>query len=148
MGEADCEGNWVSFWWARPCSVHLSSNFLLIVGCVPCCLTWDQTTVVVMKIKVTSLQKVHAHTAALSAPDPAMGHRWPRLRQRLLDTHGQAWVSLLWVLVGPGPFSWVLVCRSFVCALPESFPPVLWKLCNLIPLASNVKFPGGSQSIC
>ena len=30
----------------------------------------------------------------------------PRLRQRLLDTHGQVWVSLLWghcsFLMGPG----------------------------------------------
>ena len=26
--------------------------------------------------------------------------------------------------------------------------PVLWKFCNQIPLASKVKFPGGSQSLC
>ena len=38
--------------------------------------------------------------------------------------------------------------QGFVCALLESLSPVLWKFCNQIPLASKVKFPGGSQSLC
>ena len=44
------------------------------------------------------------------------------------------------------PFSWVLVCTRFVCALQESVSPVLWKFCNQIPLASKVKFSGGVLS--
>ena len=46
----------------------------------------------------------------------------PRLRQRLLDTLGQVWVSLLWghcsFLLGPG-------AQGSVYALPESVSPVL-----------------------
>ena len=42
----------------------------------------------------------------LSAPDPEAGHPDPRLCQRLLNTHRQGWVSLLWghcsFLLGPG----------------------------------------------
>ena len=46
------------------------------------------------------------------------------------------------------PFSWILVCAKFCCALQESVSPVLWKFCNQIPLALTVKFAGGSQSFC
>ena len=46
------------------------------------------------------------------------------------------------------PFSWVLVCTGFVCALQKSVSPVLCKFCNQIPLASKVKFPGASQFLC
>ena len=60
----------------------------------------------VMKIMATSFKGSHAHTATLSAPDSAAGYFDPHLRQRLLDTHGQVWVSLLWghcsFLLGPG----------------------------------------------
>ena len=51
--------------------------------------------VAVMKIMVTSFNRSPARTAALSAPDPAAGHHQPMPHQRLLDTHGQIWVSLL-----------------------------------------------------
>ena len=34
MGETDCGGNWILFWMAGPCSVNLSSNFLLMDGIV------------------------------------------------------------------------------------------------------------------
>ena len=43
----------------------------------PCCLTWGQTMVEVMKIKVTSFKTSHACTATLSAPSPAGGHHQP-----------------------------------------------------------------------
>ena len=46
------------------------------------------------------------------------------------------------------PFSWVLGCTSFCCALQESVFQVLWKFCNQISLAFKVKFPRGSQSLC
>ena len=42
----------------------------------------------------------------LCAPNPAAGHCQPTPRLRLLDAHGQVWVSLLWghcsFLLGPG----------------------------------------------
>ena len=60
----------------------------------------------VMKIMATSFKRPHAGTAALSAPNPAAGHCRPTPHQRLLDAHGQVWVSLLWghcsFLLGPG----------------------------------------------
>ena len=60
----------------------------------------------VMKIMVTSFERSRARTAALSAPSPAAATADPRLHQRLLDTRGQVWVSLLWghcsFLLGPG----------------------------------------------
>ena len=46
------------------------------------------------------------HAVALSAPNPAAGHRDPRLHWRLPNTHRQVWLSLLWghcsFLLGPG----------------------------------------------
>ena len=60
----------------------------------------------VMKIMATSFKRSHARTAAFSVPDPAADITDPRLHQRLLDTHRQVWVSLLWghcsFLLGPG----------------------------------------------
>ena len=45
-------------------------------SCVPSLLfTWGQTMVEVMKIMVTSFKTSHAHTATLSAPNHAAGHR-------------------------------------------------------------------------
>ena len=45
-------------------------------SCVPSLLfTWDQTMVEVIKIMATSFKSSHACTAALSAHDPAAGHR-------------------------------------------------------------------------
>ena len=63
----------------------------------PCYLTWDQTMVEVMKIMVTSFKRSHAHTATLSAPEPAAGHCWP---MPLPDTPGHSWASLGQSLVG------------------------------------------------
>ena len=60
-------------------------------------------------------------------------------------THRQVWVSVCGV---PAPFSHVLVTQGFFCALQESVSPVLCKFCNQIPLASKIKFPGVSQSLC
>ena len=48
----------------------------------------------------------------------------PRLCQRLLDTHGQVWVSLVW---GHCSFLLGLGVHSFVPALQESVSPVLCK---------------------
>ena len=59
-----------------------------------------------MKIMVTPFTRSQAGTATLSAPTLQQATTDPRLCQRLLDTHRQAWVSLLWghcsFLQGPG----------------------------------------------
>ena len=69
----------------------------------------------------------------------------PCFHWRLLDTHRHVWLSLLWghcsFLLGSGGHK-VLFVPLRVCF------PVLWKFCNQISLASKVKFPGGSQSLC
>ena len=92
------------------------------------------------------LQKVpctHSHT------------QFPRPCSRLLpiDTSARdSWalpgksgsVSCGVMLLSPG-FWWA---QGFACSLQESVSPVLWKLCNRIPLVFKVKFPGGSQSLC
>ena len=86
-------------------------------GCVPSLLfDWGQTKVEVMKIMATSFKRSHAGTATLSAPSPAAGHHRPRLRQRLLDTPGQVWVSPVWghcsFLLGPGAQGSVVPSKS------------------------------------
>ena len=67
----------------------------------------------VMKMMVTSFKTFHAHTAALSAPTLQPATSDPCLCQRLLDTHGEVWVSLLWghcsFLLGPGAHRVVFV---------------------------------------
>ena len=106
-------------------------------GCVPpCCLMWDQTVVEAMKIKETSFKRSHARTAALSALTLQQATAAPRLCQRLLDTHREVWVSLLWghcsFLLGPGAHK-VLFVPS------KSVSPVLCKFYTLtvplVPLA-------------
>ena len=61
-------------------------------------------------------------TVVLSAPDPWQATVDPHLHQRLLDTHRQVWLSLLWgrcsFLLGPGAHK-VLLCPPRV--------PVMWK---------------------
>ena len=63
-------------------------------------------------------QKVHVHTAALSAPTLQLATANPCLQQRLLNSQGQVWVSLLWghcsFLLGPGTHK-VLFVPSKVC---------------------------------
>ena len=85
-------------------------------GCVPSLLfTWVQTMVGVMKIMATPSKVSHADTTTLSAPDPAACQHHPRLHRRLLDIHGQVWVSLLWgdSLLGPGAHKVLFVpCKS------------------------------------
>ena len=74
----------------------------------------------------------------------------PCICQRLPNTHKQIWLSLLcghcYFLLGPYAHK---VCL-FVCFSPTrvSVSPVLWKLCNQIPLTFKVRFPEDSQSFC
>ena len=72
------------------------------------------------------LQKVPCTHDTLSAPNPAAGCAKPRLRRRLLDTHGQVWVSLFWghcsFLLSPGGHKFLFVpykslfSQSCVCS--------------------------------
>ena len=60
----------------------------------------------VMKIMVTSFKRSHAALLHSVPPTLQQATADPRLRQRLLDTHRQVWVSLLWghfsFLIDPG----------------------------------------------
>ena len=79
----------------------------------------------VMKIMVTSFKRFHAHTAILSAPDPAPGHCRPTPP---LETPGHSWASLGQSLVGSlllSPESWC--AQGFVCTIQESVSLILCK---------------------
>ena len=86
---------------------------------------------------------MHA-TAALSTLILQQGHC---LSMPPLETPGHSRASLAQSLVG----SLILSPGSSpgsVCALQESVSPVLCKFCNQVQLASKVKLPVGSQSLC
>ena len=98
----------------------------------------------VMKIMAISFKRSHACTAALSAPSLQQATADPCLRGRLLDTHGQVLVSLLWghcsFLLGLG------AQKIFVYALQESVSPVLCKFCGslvgFMATSSKKAYPG------
>ena len=76
-------------------------------GCVPSLLfTWGQTMVEVMKIMATSFKRSMQAPLHSVSPTLKQAITAPCLCQRLLDTPGQVWVSLLWghcsFLLGPG----------------------------------------------
>ena len=94
-----------------------------------------------MNIMVTSFKSSHT-----SVPPTVAGHRRPT---PLPETSGHSQASLGQSLVGHcsfllGPSAH----RVLFVPFKSLFPLVLCKLCNQIPLASKVKFPGGSQSLC
>ena len=96
-----------------------------------------------MKTRVTSFKWSHTRKATVSAPDPAAGHHRPTASP---ETPGHSQLILGHPLVGSlllSPGSWY--AQVFFCALQKSVPPVLCNFYNQIPLASKVKFPGGSQ---
>ena len=101
----------------------------------------------VMAVMVTSFKRACPRTVVFSAPDPVAGHcHHPKSP---LETPGRSQASLAQSPVGSlllSPGSWCT--QGFVCALEESVSPVLWKFCYQIPLASKVRFPGESQSLC
>ena len=79
----------------------------------------------VMKIMVT-FSKGPMHALLHSVPQTLQqATANPGLCQRLLDTHGQVWVSLFCghcsFLLGPGAH------KVFICAFQESVSPVLCK---------------------
>ena len=70
-----------------------------------CCLTWGQTIVEVTEDNGTSFKRSQASTAALSAPNPAAGHRRPTPPPETPEHSRAVWISLLWghcsFLLGP-----------------------------------------------
>ena len=97
-------------------------------------------------VMVTSFKRAFARTVVFHAPDHTAGHCQPT---PLLKTPGHSQASLDQSLVGSLLLSPVIWCtQGFACALQESVSPCLCKFCNQIPLASKVKLPGGSQSLC
>ena len=66
----------------------------------PCCLTRGQTMVEVMKIMVSSFKRSHAHTATLSDPNSAAGHRQP-MPPPETPGHSQELWSVSYVLTAP-----------------------------------------------
>ena len=89
-----------------------------------------------MKTMDTFFKRSRAHTPALSAPSPAAGHLQPTPP---LETPGHLRASLGQSLVGSlllSPGSWC--APGFVCALEESVSSVLCRLCNQIPLQSQI----------
>ena len=95
----------------------------------PCCLTWGQTMVEVMKIMGTSFKRSHAGTSILSTPNPAAGHHWST---PLPETPGHWQASLGQSLMGSlllSPGSWG--SQGSVCTLTGSVSPVLCKFLGL-----------------
>ena len=98
-------------------------------GCIPSLhLTWGQTMVEVMKIMWPPSKGPRYTLLHSVSPTLYQATADPRLRQRLLDTHGQVWVSLL---RGHCSFSWVLVCTRFCLYPPRVSFPVLCKFLQL-----------------
>ena len=95
----------------------------------PCCLTWDQTMVEVMKIMLTSFKMSCACSASLSVPKPAVGQHWST---PLLETPGHSQASLGQSLIGLLLLSPGSSCpQGSVYALQESVSPVLCKFWQL-----------------
>ena len=76
----------------------------------------------IMKIMVTSFKGSHAHTATLSAPNPAAGHRRPMLP---LETPGHSRASRVSLLWGHFSFSWVLVHKVLFVPSKSLFPSLV-----------------------
>ena len=90
------------------------------------------------------LQKDLCQTTEFSVPDSMAGHC--QLTPLLVPPgHTQTLVQSLVRSLLLSPWSWR--AQGFVRAVQEYVSLVLWKFCNQIPLASKVKFPGGSQSL-
>ena len=123
------------------------SNFLLMGTAVfPLwCLIWAETMVETMKIMSICFKMFFAGTAMLNATNPAAGYCWtvppPETPQ-----HSQASLGLS--TVGQCSYHLDLGAHKVLSVSSKCLVPVLWKICNQIPLPSKVKFPGDSQSLC
>ena len=90
-------------------------------SCVPSLLfTWGQTMVEVMKIMATSFKRSHGCLPHSVPPPLQQATADTCLHWKLLDTHRQVWVSLLWghcsFLLGPGAHKVLFVpSKSLFC---------------------------------
>ena len=78
----------------------------------------------IMKIMATSFKRSHAHTAALSAPNPAAGHHQPTPPRDSWTLTGKSRALSHGVTA---PFSWVLMWTRFCLCPPRVCFPVLYK---------------------
>ena len=92
-----------------------------------------------MKIMGTSFKRSHAHNAALSALPLQQATSDPRLCWRLLDTHGQVWVSLWWgpysFLLGPGAYKVLFVPSKSL--FPQTFVSSGGSMVGLMAISSK-----------
>ena len=123
MGQTDCRGIWILFWWAGPCSVNLLSNLLLWVGLCSLSVVWPEANCGRGNGSNGSLlQKDLCLHCCIQCP-------WPRSRP--LSTHassGDSWTltaksgSVWWghcsFLLGPGAHKVLFV--SSKCLFPQS----------------------------
>ena len=112
---------------------------------LPCCLAWGQTIQGNMVI-ATSFERTNACTVYSVPLTPQQVTVEPRLYQRLLDTHRQVWLSLLWghcsFLLDPGAHKVSFVPSKSL--FPQSCVSSVIK--SHCPPKSNSL--GGSQSLC
>ena len=97
----------------------------------------------VMKMMKASFRRSHAHTAILSGPSPAAGHRQPT---PLPETPGHSQASLGQSLVGSllfSPGSWCT--QGFICALQR---PVFLVPCKFSWLYGGVDGNLPQESLC
>ena len=105
----------------------------------------------VMKIMVTSLQRSHACTATLSAPNPAVGHHQP---MPLLGTPGHLQASPGQSLVGTlllSPGSWCppRVCFPVLCKVWQLYGGLMvtsYKRAYAIPKSAAPRAPVQQQT--
>ena len=90
-----------------------------------------------MKTMATSFKRSQACTAVLSAPSLQQATANPRILRRLLDTHGQVWVSLFcghcFFLLGPGTHRLCLCPPSSVFSVLCKF----WRLSGGVMVTSS-----------
>ena len=91
-------------------------------------------------------QKAQCTHYRTQCPQPCSRHCQPT---PLLESPGHSQASLVQSPVGSLLLSPRPCCaHGFVCALHASVSLALCKFCSEIPLASQVKFPGSSPSLC
>ena len=73
---------------------------------------------------------------------------WPEGKEPTGDSWTLTGKSVSFCCGDSSSFSWPLGRTRFHLCPPKVRFPVLWKFCNQIPLASKVKLPRGSQSLC
>ena len=100
----------------------------------------------VMKIMDTSFKRSHCCTQCRPLLTLEQATADPCLRQRLLDTHGQVWVSLLWghcsFLLGPGVHNVLFVPSKSL--FPQSYVSSSGSMVGLMVTSTKkaVPYPG------